>query len=45
MNGIEACRYKFQGGLPYIATSGTTVYLARQAGLAAAGRSPHVVEN
>ena len=25
------------GGLPYIASAGTTVYLSRQAGLAAAG--------
>jgi hypothetical protein len=31
-----------KGGLPYIAASGTTVYLAHQAGLAASGIITHI---
>lgn len=30
------------GGLPYVAASGTTVYLAHQAGLAAMGLTPNI---
>jgi hypothetical protein len=30
------------GGLPYIAASGTTVYLAHQAGLAISGVTTHI---